>query len=86
MNRHDRAVGGTLTSAARRYDDVPIEVVVRFGVPRREIAIETEVFTPSLVAFCITTTVGPLTRLREWMARRQSARRDHVRLLWRTSP
>ena len=57
VDRHDRIVAdtdtemarieatatSTLGTAARVFDDVPVETVVRFGAPRREAVLEAEV-------------------------------------------
>jgi len=74
MTRITDTIVATLEWAARRFDDVGIETVVRFGSPRREIVTEIEVVEPGFVA-CFTAQGGsPLERLRVWALRRQLAR------------
>jgi hypothetical protein len=50
MDRITRATLERFDAAARVFDDVAIECVVRFGVPRREARLEVEAFAPDLVA------------------------------------
>jgi len=50
MARITRIMEATFAAATRRFADVPIECVVRFGAPPREARIETEAFAPHVVA------------------------------------
>jgi hypothetical protein len=69
-----------LGSAARVFDDVKMETVVRFGKPRREVPIEAEVYAPQLVVL-FAAAAGVLSRLRAWALRRRLARRPSSRML-----
>jgi hypothetical protein len=71
----------TVEAAARPYDDVTLETVVRFGSAGREALIEAEVFAPGLVVFFAARGGGPLARLRAWALRRRIARRPGVRVI-----
>lgn len=96
--RHDRVVADidhemariaaettqTFDAAARVYDDVKIETVVRFGASRREIAVETEVYAPQVVV--LFTAAGLLARLRGWALHRWLVRRPGSRVLLLTPP
>jgi len=93
VDRHDRMVADTdaemtriasvarraLGSAARVFDDVKMETVVRFGKPRREVPIEAEVYAPQIVV--LFAAAGLLSRLRGWALRRRLARRPSSRML-----
>ena len=50
MDRIARSLVERFTAATRAFDDVPVECVVRFGRPAREIRLETEAFAATLVA------------------------------------
>lgn len=50
MARLTRTLESTFGAAARVFDDVAIECVVRFGRPRREARVEREAYAPDLVA------------------------------------
>lgn len=94
VDRHDRMVADTdaemariasvatraLGSAARVFDDVKMETVVRFGKPRREVPIEAEVYAPQIVVL-FAAAAGLLSRLRAWALRRRLARRPSSRML-----
>lgn len=94
VDRHDRMVADTdaemtriasvarraLGSAARVFDDVKMETVVRFGKPRREVPIEAEVYAPQIVVL-FAAAAGLLSRLRGWALRRRLARRPSSRML-----
>ena len=99
VDRHDRTVADTdaemaritsvatraLGSAARVYDDVKVETVVRFGRPRREVPIETEVYAPHIVVL-FAAAAGLLSRLRAWALRRRLARQPDSRVLVLDTP
>lgn len=70
-----------LGAAAREFDDVTMEAVVRFGQPAREVAIEAETFAANLIVFVSAHRAGALSRLRAWRLRRGLAKRSDVRLL-----
>ena len=74
MARITDRIGGLLSWAARRFDDIAIDTVVRFGVPRREVAIETEAFQPQLVACFASSRGSLLDRFRAWTLRRSIVR------------
>ena len=94
VDRHDRMVADTdaemvriasvatraLGSAARVFDDVKMETVVRFGKPRREVPIEAEVYAPQIVVL-FAAAAGLLSRLRAWALRRRLVRRPTSRML-----
>jgi len=94
VDRHDRMVADTdaemtriasmatraLGSAARVFDDVKMETVVRFGKPRREVPIEAEVYAPQILVL-FAAAAGLLSRLRAWALRRRLARRPSSRML-----
>jgi hypothetical protein len=75
-----------LTAAARQLDLGPVEIVVRFGAPGREVVRETDVFTPDLVAFFTPPLAAPIARLRAWSLRRRVAHRQARLLLVETTP
>jgi len=50
MARITHAVEDAFDAAARVFGDVAVECVVRFGRPRREARIETELYAPDIVA------------------------------------
>jgi nucleotide-binding universal stress UspA family protein len=50
MDRITRTTAEAFAAAARGFVDVSIECVVRFGRPRREARVETEVWEPDIVA------------------------------------
>ena len=62
----------------RLVHDVPIETVVRFGAPLREVALETEAFAPDLVTFFVS---PASSRLRSWLMRRRLTKQAGVRAL-----
>lgn len=94
VDRHDRLVADSdaemarisseatqaLGAAARVFDDVRMETVVRFGRPRREATLEAEVYRPGLIVH-ISAARGWLMRLRGWALRRRLARRQPARVL-----
>ena len=71
----------TLMAATRRFDDVASDVVVRFGTPRVEIALELEAYTPAFVACFAPRSAGPFARLSAWALRRRIARVSDARLV-----
>jgi hypothetical protein len=94
LDRHDRPIADTdaemarisgvvsqaLGSAARVFDDVAVETVVRFGKPRREAAVEADVYAPQIVVvFAAARTL--LAPFRSWALRRGLARRPGSKLL-----
>ena len=99
VDRYDRIVADTdaemariasvatraLDSAARVFDDVKMETVVRFGTPRREAPIEAEVYAPQIVVL-FTAAAGLLSRLRAWALRRRLAHHPSSRMLVLESP
>ena len=99
VDRHDRIVADTDTemarieatathtvvTAARVFDDVPVETVVRFGAPRREAALEAEVYAPQIVVV-FSAVAGRLNRFRAWALRRRLARQPDARLLLMEAP
>ena len=54
----------------------PVEIVVRFGAPGREVLRETDAFTPDLVAFFAPPALALVSRLRVALLRRRVARRQ----------
>jgi hypothetical protein len=99
VDRHDHVVADTdaemaritsattqaLDEAARRYGDVRMESVVRFGKARREVAIETDVYAPQIVVL-FDAGAGGLSRLRSWALQRRLARRRDLRLFVLETP
>ncbi len=99
VDRHDRIVANTdtemariestatstLGTAARVFDDVQVETVVRFGAPRREAALEAEVYAPQIVVV-FSAVAGVLSRFRSWALRRRLARQPDTRLLLLEAP
>jgi hypothetical protein len=99
VDRHDRIVADTDTemarieatathtvvTAARVFDDVPVETVVRFGAPRREAVLEAEVYAPQIVVV-FSAVAGRLNRFRAWALRRRLARQPDARLLLMEAP
>ena len=90
MARITRRLEDTFASARRRFDDVAIEVVVRFGASRHEALVETEAFEPTLIALLA---ARGLARLSTWRLRRRLARHPDAQLLvleaertWRGAP
>ena len=81
MARITERIGGLLDWASRRFDDVVIETVVRFGAPRQEVAIEVEAFHPNLVASFAPRHGALGDRFRAWALRRSIARVTSARLL-----
>jgi hypothetical protein len=79
VDRHDRLVADTdremaritvqatqsLDRAARVFDDVRMETVVRFGNPRQEAALEAETYRPAIIVH-FSARRGWLARLRGW--------------------
>ena len=80
MTRLASVATQALGSAARVYDDVKVETVVRFGPPRREVATEAEVYGPQIIVL-FAAARGLLARLRSWMLRRHLAARPASRIL-----
>ena len=68
-----------LTALTHRFDGVPIEIVVRFGALRREVEIEREAFSATVVA--LFDARSRMTRLRLRSLRRRLARRTTARVL-----
>jgi hypothetical protein len=85
MARIVETTTGALTTAVRQLSLDPVEVVVRFGTPGREVLRETDAFTPDLVAFFSPPAIALATRLRVALLRRRVARRQ-ARLLVVESP
>jgi hypothetical protein len=89
MDRHDRVVADcdqemaritdatttALTSALRQLSLDPVDIVVRFGTPVREVLRETDAFTPDLIAFFAPPASALISRLRVWVLRRRVAHR-----------
>lgn len=86
MARIESAAVDALGAAAREFDGVVMEPVVRFGRAGREVPIELETFAADLVVFVASRGDGPLARLREWALRRRVAARGKVRVLVLQSP
>jgi hypothetical protein len=84
MTRITETTTGQLTAAIRRLSLDPVELVVRFGAPGREVVRETDVFTPDLVAFFTPPLAAPIARLRAWALRRRVAHRQARLLLVET--
>ena len=80
MARITEATTGALTTVLRQLSLDPVEIVVRFGAPGREVLRETDIFTPELVAFFASPVTALATRLRVAALRRLVARRQ-TRLL-----
>lgn len=76
MSRITGTATGVLTAALRRSSLDPVDIVVRFGTPGREVVRETDVFTPDLVAFFTPPLAAPVARLRAWTLRRRVAHRQ----------
>jgi hypothetical protein len=81
MERIEASAVTALGRAARAFDDVVMEPVVRFGRPGREVAIETDVFAADLVVVVTSRDARPLARLRAWALRRRLGKRRTLRLL-----
>ena len=89
VDRHDRIVADcdremaritettttALTSALGQRGLDPVEIVVRFGAPGREVLRETDAFTPDLIAFFAPPASALTSRLRVWALRRRVAHR-----------
>lgn len=86
MERIEAAAVDALGAAARAFDGVVMEPVVRFGRPSREVVIETESFAANLVVFVTSRGAGPLGRRRDWALRRRLAGRADVRVLILQTP
>jgi hypothetical protein len=86
MARITEATTGALTAALRELSLDPVEIVVRFGTPGREVLRETDVFTPDLVAFFAPAAAALATRLRVALLRRRVARRQARLLVVETPP
>ena len=71
-----QALGG----ATRAFDDVAMETVVRFGRPRREVALEAEAYQPRIIVL-FSAARDLLSRLRGWALRRRLARQRGARVL-----
>ena len=94
VDRHDRPIADTdaemtriagvatrvLGAASRVFPDVPVETAVRFGTPRREVAVEAEAYVPQIVVV-FAAARGVITRFRTWALRRRLGRRSGLRLL-----
>jgi universal stress protein family protein len=81
MDRIEAHAIDALGAAARKFDGVAMEPVVRFGRPRREVPIEAEVFAAELVVLVTSASPGPLSRLRLWRLRRALAACTALRVL-----
>lgn len=84
MARIAETTTGVLTTAIRQLSLDPVEIVVRFGAPGREVVRETDVFTPDLVAFFTPPLAAPVARVRAWSLRRRVAHRQARLLLVET--
>jgi hypothetical protein len=94
LDRHDRLVADTdremaritaqatqsLDTAARVFDDVNTETVVRFGKPQREAVLEAETYRPAIIVH-FSALRSWLARLRGWALRRQLAGGPQARVL-----
>ncbi len=85
MARIEATATSTLGAAARVFDDVRVETVVRFGAPRREAALEAEAYAPQIVVI-FSAMAGMLSRFRSWALRRRLARQPDARLLLMEAP
>jgi hypothetical protein len=85
MTRIADTMTGALAPAVRQLSLDPVEIVVRFGAPGREVVRETDVFTPDLVAFFTPPLAALVARLRAWSLRRRVAHRQ-ARLLLVDTP
>jgi hypothetical protein len=81
MTRIMERIGGLLGWAARRFDGPTIDTVVRFGVPRREVATEVDAFQPHIVASFVPRDGALADRLEAWSLRRTISRATPARLL-----
>ena len=81
MARIATAAESTLAAAMRQYDDVPVEYVVRFGRPGRELRVEADLFAPALIAFFTSPSAAARSRLHVWWLRRRLTRRTDTRVL-----
>ena len=86
MMRVSAAVTDSLDWAARQFEGVAIDVVVRFGTPRIEVVTEVELLRPSFVACFATQDAAPLARLRAWALRRRLTHATGARMLVVQSP
>jgi len=86
MARITRAITETFRAALRRFDDVDSDVVVRFGTPHLEAAIEADAFEPVFAAVCSPADAGWRERLRASRLRRYVAVRAGVRVLVLQTP
>lgn len=84
MARIAETTTGVLTTAIRQRSLDPVEIVVRFGAPGREVVRETDVFRPDLVAFFTPPLAAPVARVRAWSLRRRVAHRQARLLLVET--
>ena len=71
----------TFAWASRQFDGLTMEVVVRFGRPRAEALIETEVFAPTSIGLFTARDAGMRTRWATWSLRRRIARHASVRVV-----
>jgi hypothetical protein len=86
MTRITETATGSLTATLRQLNLDPVDIVVRFGTPGREVVRETDVFTPDLVAFFTPPLAALLSRLRAWTLRRRVAQRQARLLLVQALP
>ena len=84
MTRITDTTTAVFTAAIRQLSPDPVDIVVRFGAPGREVVRETDVFTPDLVAFFTPPLAAPVARLRAWSLRRRVAHRQARLLLVET--
>jgi hypothetical protein len=81
MERITRAMIEAFGRVTQAIGDVPIETVVRFGAPGRELSLEIEAFDPGLVVFFLSRASRLSTRLGTWAMRRRVGRRAGIRVL-----
>jgi hypothetical protein len=81
MARIASAASRSFEAAARAFEDVRTEVVVRFGRPPREALLEADTYAPDLAVCFATPGATPLARLQAWRVRYRLARRPDTRLL-----
>lgn len=71
----------TFRAAVRRFDDIAMDVVVRFGRARQEATIEAEVFAPTSIGLFAAREAGMRARWATWSLRRRIARHARVRVV-----
>ena len=80
MSRITSSTRQTFDAATRRFEDVTVETVVRFGAPAREAVLEAEAYAPQIIVV-FAAAGGLLSRLRAWALRRRLTGRTDARLL-----